>query len=126
MKKLPFILILFCFAATLCFPQKRPSPSKLPNPKTVSAQTAAEISDADWRRLADTLFAEDWEKSTSLTAEFINRIKIDNEKKQLAQLRYLYLYALAGKILKLHEAKNAGGEATAWSELKKASISFTG
>jgi len=126
MKKLVFILILFCFATTLCIAQKRASPAKAAIPKTVRAQTAAEIPDAEWRNLADTLFAEDWEKSASLASEFINRIKIDNQKKQLAQLRYLYLYALAGKILKLHEAKNADGEAAAWYELKKAAASFAG
>lgn len=126
MKKLVFILILFCFTATLCLAQKRAIPQKSPISKIVPAQTAAEIPDAEWKSLADALFAGDWEKSTSLSSAFINRVKIDNEKKQLAQLRYLYLYALAGKILKLREAKNAGGEAAAWYELKKAAASFAG
>lgn len=126
MKKFAFVLILFCFTAAVCFAQKRVVSSKSSVPKTVPAESVTEISDADWKSLADALFAEDWEKSSALASEFINLIKTDNQKKQLAQLRYLYLYALAGKILKLHEAKNADGETAAWYELKKAAASFTG
>lgn len=126
MKKLFFILILFCLPATLCLAQKRATPPVQSKPKTAAVQTVAEIPAAEWKKLADSLSAEDWEKSASLASEFTGRIKTDNQKKQLAQLRYLYLYALAGKILKLREAKNTGGETAVWHELKKAAASFTG
>ncbi|MDQ6788126.1 MAG: hypothetical protein M3033_15080 [Acidobacteriota bacterium] len=127
MKKLVSIFILFCFSAAFCFAQKRATPANPSKPKAILIQTTpAAIPEAEWKNLADLLSAEDWEKSARLASEFINRIKTDNEKKQLAQLRYLYLFALSGKILKLREANDAVAENAVWYELKKSAAAFTG
>lgn len=95
-------------------------------PKPAQVQPTDEISTVDWKSLAVSLTAEDWDKSASLSSRFINRLKIENEKKQLAQLRYLYLYSLAGKILGLSAAKNTGGEKAVRDELRKAAATFAG
>lgn len=95
-------------------------------PKPVQVQPTDEISAVDWKSLAVSLTAEDWDKSASLSSRFINRLPIENEKKQLAQLRYLYLYSLAGKILALSATKNAGGEKAVRAELRKTAATFAG
>ncbi len=98
-------------------------------PKPISIKTVPEIPAADWKILTDALTAEDWEKSASLSSRFINRIKTENEKKQLARLRYFYLYSLSGKIFKLAAAKNQGGEKAekaAFDELRKTAADFIG
>ena len=124
MKKLIFSTIFLCLSATFCFGQKPKTPAKTP-PNPIQIQSIVEIPDAEWKTLADALTAEDWGKSVSLTAQFISRFKIDNEKKQLAQLRYIYLYALAGKILKTAaEKNNAGEQNAAWEELNRAAARF--
>lgn len=122
-----FLTILFCISATApCFGQKSKTPSAAAKPKLIQAQVVAEFSDAEWKLLADSLVAENWDKSASLSAQLLNRVKIDGEKKQLAQLRYLYIYALAGKILKLQTAKNAVKINAVRGEMIRASADFTG
>lgn len=95
-------------------------------PKPVSVQIVSEIPAAEWKILTDALTAEDWEKSALLSSRFINRIKTENEKKQIARLRYFYLYSLSGKILKLAATKNRAGEKAALDELRKTAATFTG
>lgn len=110
---------------------KLPTATKTLNPPAVKPKSfqnrpASEIADADWKSLAASLMAEDWNKSASLSARFISRLKIDNEKKQLAQLRYIYLYALAGKILTPAARKSPGGEKAAGDELRAVAATFEG
>ncbi len=142
MKKLIFLSILFCFSAMFCFAQTHKTSAKISakplaktpaktSSKNIAAKpfqdkTVAEIGVEEWKNLTDALRAEDWEKSASLSLQLLNRIKIDNEKKQLAQLRYLYLYALAGKILKSAAAKNVIAENALQEELIRAAARFTG
>lgn len=132
MKKAVLFLILYCFAATLVFGQTGKTPRRVIQPKSTPSaakkiqSVPTEISDAEWTTLSGALAAEDWEKSASLASQFTNRLKIDNEKKQLAQLRYLYLYALAGKIFKLSNERNAVAENAAREELVRAAARFTG
>lgn len=95
-------------------------------PKPDRVRQTSEISAVEWKSLAAALTAEDWDKSATLSSQFINRLKIENEKKQLAQLRYLYLYSLAGKILALAAAKNTGGENAVRDELRKTAAAFAG
>lgn len=93
-------------------------------PKLIEAAT--EIAEADWKNLSDSLTAENWDKSSRLAREFISRLKADNEKKQLARLRYFYLYSLAGKVFKLSAAKNTTGETAVRDQLKSAVSIFSG
>ncbi|MEO8072654.1 MAG: hypothetical protein ABI686_05340 [Acidobacteriota bacterium] len=94
--------------------------------KTPSDLTATEVSDKDWQVMNDALRDENWENSALLASRLIERTKTENEKKQLAQLRYFYLYSLAGKVIAYSEAKKSSEEETARNELKNAADSFIG
>jgi hypothetical protein len=88
--------------------------------QTVSIPNAAVISDNEWKVLTDSLRAENWDKSAFYAAGLMNRLKTENDRKQIAQLRYFYLFALAGKIHKTHDAGKKTDEEAAWRELDKA------
>lgn len=144
MKKIILTTILLSFPAVLCAAQKNQTPAapkpKQPETKSNAPKIAAssavkpkpsaanttEISAADWKTLADALTIENWEKSGALSLRFISRLKAENEKKQLARLRYFYLYSLSGKLFKLSAAKDAAGEKAVRGELKKSAAAFTG
>ena len=134
MKKAILFSILFFCAAVVSFGQKpqparpktaQPKPAPTAQTKTVAAAAETEISSTDWTTLAAALEREDWDVGASLARQFIDRLKIDNEKKQLARLRYSYLYALAGKIFRLSNAQNADAETSAREELIRAAARFT-
>lgn len=126
MKKFIFSAIFLSFSVSISLAQKNASPIKPEKPKIVQTTVVKEISDAEWKNLTDALTAEMWDKSALLASQYLQKIKVDNEKKQLAQLRYFYLYALAGKILSLSAANKKLEEDAAWQELDKASSEFTG
>ena len=135
MKKLILLLGLFCASANFSNAQpiapappavKKTAPVAPAAVPAVAAKPIAAISDADWKLLVDALTAENWDASAALAARFLARLKIDNEKKQLARLRYFYLYALAGKILKLASTKDATAQQQNLlsEEIKRASARF--
>ena len=126
MKKLILYTILLCLFVPICFAQKRQTPISPAKPQPVQTPTATTISDTEWNILTATLQTENWEKSAFLASQYLQKIKIDNEKKQLAQLRYFYLYALAGKILTFSSAKKTIEENAAWRELDEAVGKFIG
>lgn len=133
MKKIILLIGLLGASAIFSFAQKPKSPAPKIVKKTppvaavVVKAAAAAISDADWKTLVDALAAENWDASASLAARLLARLKTENEKKQMARLRYFYLYALAGKIFKLAASKNAAAqEILAWDEIKRASAQFFG
>jgi len=126
MKKFSFLTILLCLSVSLAYAQKSRTPVKLIKPQTIQTATAVEIPEAEWQNLTAALKAEMWEKSALLAAQYLQKIKIENDKKQLAQLRYFYLYALAGKILALSNANRTLAENAAWQELDKAVSAFAG
>lgn len=120
MKKIILFTILLCLFVPVCFAQKRRTPVNTAKPQPVQTQIVREISDAEWKILTAALQSENWGKSALLASQYLQKIKIDNEKKQLAQLRYFYLYALAGKILTFSSAKKTIEENVAWKELDEA------
>ena len=87
---------------------------------------AATISEVEWKVLTDSLTAENWDKSAFYASGLLNRLKADNDRKQVAQLRYFYLFSLAGKILKAHDAGKKADEEDAWKELDKAADALIG
>ncbi len=84
------------------------------------------ISETEWKNLIDALKTEDWEKSAFLSTQLLSHIKTDDEKKRLAQLRYFYLFALAGKIFQFSSAGEQAKEAEVWKELDRAVGNFIG
>lgn len=102
--------------------QTKPSSVKKPSaPKIVS-----EISDKDWGALAGALSREEWDNSVKLSTDLLAHLGTENEKKQLAQLRYLHIFSLAGRLNSLITGKNASAIEPARTDLSAATVRFTG
>ena len=129
MKKLIFLIILICLPAAVLFGQKiirGGSSDSTSQPIQSSNPAIITISENEWKILTDALTAENWDKAAFYSSGLLNRLKIENDKKQMAQLRYFYLHALAGRILKFADGKKKVEEDVAWEELDKAVNSFIG
>lgn len=128
MKNFVFLTLLFSLFVCSACAQTRKTPVKSTQPKpVVEAAPITEFSDAEWKVLTDALAAEDWNKSAATAAQYLEKLKVDNEKKQLAQLRYFYLYALAGKILAAAAPAQVPVDSESlWKELDAAIGSFSG
>jgi len=126
MKKVVLLIILFCFSAVVSFPQKSKTPVRSNASKPAQVKTIEEIPDTDWRVLVDAVQSENWEKSVSLANEYLTKTKTENNKKQIARLRYILLYALAGKIVEASFAGKKAEEAKARVELEKTANEFLG
>jgi hypothetical protein len=98
MKKLIFFTVFICLTVSLTSAQKRQTAVNPAPKKIVQPTRAGEIPEADWLKMADAMYLEKWEKASALAAQNLQKLKTDNAKKQLAQLRYIYLYTLAGKV----------------------------
>lgn len=103
MKKLLFSVI--CISLTACSGAAQPptiqgisAPKESLTVQAANPKTAAEIPADEWNEIIKTIESEDWEKSSFLTLYSLKKLRTDNEKKQLARLRYFYVYSLAGKI----------------------------
>lgn len=114
MRKCLFLFAVLCLTVFPVLGQKRGASVK-PAPKKTAVIT--EISGKEWDSVIDALDKENWTRAALLSSLSIAKLKTDNDRKQLARLRYFYLYALAGKY--------AEGNAT-YAELEKAASSFTG
>jgi len=123
MKK--FVLPVILLTAAIGFAQKS-QPTKPSESKPVQKSAATVFSDAEWKTLTDAFQSEDWTKSATLAALYLQKLKADNDKKQLAQLRYLRLYALSGKILAVSSANIPADNDALWKELDDAAGSFNG
>lgn len=126
MKKVVLLIILFCLSSVVCFSQKSKTSVPLNAVKPAQVKTIAEVPDADWRDLVDAVQSENWEKSAQLASEYLTKVKAENNKKQIARLRYILLYALAGKIVETSFAGKKAEEAKARVELEKAANEFLG
>ncbi len=124
MKKVVLSTIIFCLSAVVCLSQKSKTPAESNASEQTQIQSIAEISDTEWRILIDAVQAENWEKSQFLAGQYLTKYKVDNEKKQLARLRYIRLYALAGKVVESSLAGKKPEEDTARIELEKSASGF--
>lgn len=103
MKKLLFFFAFISLISCAVSAQMRkvsvktaPQKASLVLPANAAAPT--EIPADDWNEIVKSLEAENWDKTSALSLAALKKLKTDNEKKQLARLRYFYLYSLAGKI----------------------------
>lgn len=106
--------------------KQNPKTSESDKSKQNPSRASTKISETVWKILIDALKTEDWEKSASLSLQLLNQVKTDDERKRLAQLRYFYLFALAGKTFRFASVGDPVGEAGAWKDLDKAVSSFIG
>lgn len=125
MEKIVFSIIILCAAVSANFAQqKRPlpppksTPAKIaPKKSLTAAAPAAAISDAEWKKITDALDKENWAQAAASARLALGKLKADNDKKQLAQLRYFYIYALAGEV---------ADKTLAYSELQRIAGNFVG
>ena len=54
------------------------------------------VTDADFEKVLAAVSNEDWDTAVSLSSKFLKQMKDDDER--LLRLRYIYLYAAAGKV----------------------------
>lgn len=87
---------------------------------TVFVPNVTVIPDREWKMMTDYLNAEDWDRASFYASGLMRRLRTDNDKKQVARLRYFYLFSLAGRILKAHDAGKKADLEAAWLELDKA------
>lgn len=125
MKKFIFSFILTALAAIFVAAQTPRTTPRIP-PRSVPFKVVTEISAADWQALAALLDKEDWKQAAALAAQHIQTLKTDNEKRQLAQLRYIYLFSLAGQILKFNSLGSATEAEKVWTEVDLAMATFIG
>lgn len=126
MKKVVLLVVLLNVFGGFGLAQKPNTPVKSGKPPIIQTPVTAEISDVEWKILTDALQTENWTKSASIVALYLQKLKSDNDKKQLAQLRYLRLYALAGKILAVPAASIPVDDAALWKDLDDAVSEFNG
>ncbi len=69
-----------------------------PKPPVSMAPEITEIPENEWAQIVKSLAAEDWNQTSWLASLGLKKLKNENEKQQLARLRYFYLYSLAGKV----------------------------
>ena len=125
MRQSIFIALLIGISAAAIFAQPPRVPGKV-TPRNVPFKIITEISDADWQVLANALYKEEWKQSATLAARHLQTLKTENDKKQLAQLRYIYLFALAGQILNANAQGNALEYEKARTEMETAMTTFIG
>lgn len=101
-------------------------PVKTDKSKQSQTPILTKIFETEWKNLIEALKTEDWEKSSSLSLRLLGQMKIDDDKKRLAQLRYFYLFALAGKIFQFSALGEPVKEAEVWKDLGSAVSSFIG
>jgi len=122
----PVFRILLCLSSFVCFTQKAKMPVGSDFSKQTQVKAITEISDDDWRLLIDAVQVENWGKSASLAVGYLTKIKTENSKKQIARLRYILLYALAGKTVEASFADKKLEETKARIQLEKAANEFLG
>lgn len=126
MKKISLLIILFPLAAVVCFSQKTKPPVKSNALRGTAIQKVDEIPEVDWKNLIDAVQVENWGKSRSMASEYLAKIKAENDKKQMARLRYILLYALAGKVDESSVNGKKSEETLARVELEKTANGFLG
>ncbi len=56
------------------------------------------ISEQEWERLYTALEGEDWSKSAELSETYLKQLKQEDENKSMARLRYILIFASAGRV----------------------------
>lgn len=121
------LFLIFAFAvqvsvglAQISAPKKSSSPAKTSKsaaPKKTVLSVATKISDAEWKAIISAIEAEDWMLGARLSTAAMSKLKTDNSEKQLARLRYFYVFALAGQ---------AAAGRISYPELEKTVATFVG
>ena len=84
MKRIFLIALLCVFTGVLAFAQEDKKP-------------AATVTDAQWKELITAIGNENWDSAFALSSDYLKLLNEEDEMKVLARLRYMHLYAAAGK-----------------------------
>jgi hypothetical protein len=98
MQKVFIIIACLFVAAGAGFAQTRKTPAKPSASKPAPVTTVSELPAAEWSGIIKALEAEDWEKASLLSGNALKKLRLENDKNQLARLRYIYLFSLAGRV----------------------------
>ena len=95
---------------------------------TVAAapKIAAGIPVQDWGQLESVVSREDWNRAVLLSKEYLDKLETETADRQIARLRYIYMYSLAGKMIAHSLIGERADEQIARNELKQAGNDFTG
>lgn len=117
MRKAVLVSTLIILLSAASFGQViQPPAGTAPQKPVQAALKVTEIDSKEWGNIIKALDDEDWKWASALIRTSMAKLTADNEKRQLAQLRYFYLYSLAGK---------ASQNVLAYSELEKAVFELT-
>ncbi|MEZ5428949.1 MAG: hypothetical protein R2747_22075 [Pyrinomonadaceae bacterium] len=126
-RSLFFTVLFFCFAAGSVFAQTGKLILKENTPGIGSKPTIAkEISEDDWSKLESALIREDWNASSLLAKQYLGELNLENNDGQIARLRYIYVYSLAGRIITDQRAGHKADEVKTRDELERTLREFTG
>jgi hypothetical protein len=65
---------------------------------TLGQQSKRPISEQEWERVYSALEGEDWSKAAELSDSYLRKFKQEDEQKSMARLRYILIFASAGKV----------------------------
>lgn len=105
-------------------PIRKKDPLRLP--EATDKFSLKRISEPDWREMEDALLADNWSKAARLSGQYLEQLKAETSDKQIARLRYIRLFALAGRVIGYNFAENPAAAERARAELKKEVGEMTG
>lgn len=121
-----FAFVLLAIVPNAAAQRIRPADRPVAKTSPAVETKPSEITETDWKSLTDALEAENWTKSSELAARHLSVLKTDNERKQLARLRYFQLFSIAGEILAHNARGDAIGAEEVWIRLDQSVASFIG
>jgi O-methyltransferase involved in polyketide biosynthesis len=121
-----FIIFIFIFVTAISAQtEKLVLEENVPNISTAKNDKVM-ISVEDWNTLEAALQIENWNKTLSLSEEYLQKIGAETKDGKKARLRYIYLYALAGKVLSYSSSGDREQEEIARTRLEIAAKSYVG
>ncbi len=127
MKNLSLVVVFtFIFAAGISAQtEKLVLKENVPNVPAVSS-AENDIPAEDWNKLESALQLEDWNKTIALAEEYQLKLSAETKDLKKARLRYIYLYALAGKVIAYSFSGDREQEDAARKRLEVAAKSYVG
>ncbi len=125
MKLFEFVLILLLATGAFAQNDKLVLQENVPNIPAANNENG-EISAEDWNKLESSLQLEDWTKTSILADEYLKKLVTETKDRKMARLRYIYLYALAGKVIAYSFSGDRDQELFARNRLDEAAKNFVG
>lgn len=122
-----FGIVAFLFLGINVFPQtgKLVLQENVPNIPPVESEKI-EITVEDWNDLESALRLEDWTKTAILSDQYLKKLIAETKDGKIARLRYIFLYALAGKVISYSFSGDREQEIAARNQLDKAAKDLVG